>query len=257
MRRLEQFWPCLRHRSGRVIRDDLSYVGVAAWVPQSQPTSLLAMIQRSMSGPVRRDLVALPESEHEVETIATDLPKPNTVLLGDHATESNFKQLPLSRFAVIHLALHGYVDPEISDRSALVFAPESPATDDGLLQVREIRTLPINANLVTLSACNTGVGPVGEEGVENIVNAFIEAGAESVVSTLWELQDHSTAQLMTSFYAHLAHGEEKAEALRKAQLEILNSGAPPYYWAGMELDGEPDGKLFDKVRTNTQSRSGE
>lgn len=247
----------LRHRSGRVIRDDLSYVGVAAWVPQSQPTSLLAMIQRSMSGPVRRDLVALPESKHEVETIATDLPKPNTVLLGDHATESNFKQLPLSRFAVIHLALHGYVDPEISDRSALVFAPESPATDDGLLQVREIRTLPINANLVTLSACNTGVGPVGEEGVENIVNAFIEAGAESVVSTLWELQDHSTAQLMASFYAHLTQGEEKAEALRKAQLEILHSGAPPYYWAGVELDGEPDGKLFDKVRTNTQSRSGE
>ncbi len=247
----------LRHRSGQVIRDDLSYVGVAAWVPKSQPTSLIAMIQRSVSGPVRRDLVALPESAHEVETIATDLPKPNTVLLGDRATETNFKQLPLSRFAVIHLALHGYVDPEIPDRSALVFAPESAATDDGLLQVREIRTLPINANLVTLSACNTGVGPVGEEGVENIVNAFIEAGAESVVSTLWELQDHSTAQLMTSFYAHLAHGEQKAEALRKAQLEILNSGAPPYYWAGVELDGEPYGKLFDKVRKNTPSRSGE
>lgn len=247
----------LRHRSGQVTGDDLSYVGVAAWVPKSQPTSLLAMIRRSMSGPVRRELVALPESEHEVETIATDLPKPNTVLLGDRATESNFKQLPLSRFAVIHLTLHGYVDPEIPDRSALVFAPESAATDDGLLQVREIRTLPINANLVTLSACNTGVGPVGEEGVENIVNAFIEAGAESVVSTLWELQDHSTAQLMTSFYAHLGKGEEKAEALRKAQLEILNSGAPPYYWAGVELDGEPDGKLFDKVRTNTPSRSGE
>jgi CHAT domain-containing protein len=93
--------------------------------------------------------------------------------------------------------------------------------------------------------------------VENIVNAFIEAGAESVVSTLWELQDHSTAQLMTSFYAHLAHGEQKAEALREAQLEILNSGAPPYYWAGVELDGEPDGKLIDKARTNTESRSGE
>jgi CHAT domain-containing protein len=215
------------------------------------------MIQRSVSGPVRRDLVALPESEHEVETIATDLPKPNTVLVGDHATETNFKQLPLSRFSVIHLALHGYVDPEIPDRSALVFAPENAATDDGLLQVREIRTLRINANLVTLSACNTGVGPIGEEGVENIVNAFIEAGAESVVSTLWELQDHSTAQLMTSFYAHLAKGEEKAEALRKAQLEILNSGAPPYYWAGVELDGEPDGKLNDKVRTNTPPRSGE
>jgi CHAT domain-containing protein len=59
--------------------------------------------------------------------------------LGARATETNFKQLPLSQYNVIHLALHWYVDPEISDRSALVFAPENPAKDDGLLQVREIR----------------------------------------------------------------------------------------------------------------------
>jgi len=120
---------------------------------------------------------------------------------------------------VIHLALHGYVDPEIPDRSALVFAPQQQATDDGLLQIREIRNLHLNASLVTLSACNTGVGPVGEEGIANIVNAFIEAGSQSVVSTLWELEDHATAHLMTVFYNHLGHTEEKAEALRQAQLE--------------------------------------
>ena len=144
--------------------------------------------------------------------------------MGARATETNFKQLPLSQYNVIHLALHGYVDPEISDRSALVFAPENPAKNDGLLQVREIRNLRLNADLVTLSACDTGVGPVGEEGVENIVNAFVEAGAQSVVSTLWEVEDHATAQLMANFYEHLGRHEGKAEALRQAQLEMLKSG---------------------------------
>ena len=100
------------------------------------------------------------------------------------------------------------------------------ARDDGLLQVREIRGLRLNADLVTLSACDTGVGPVGEEGVENIVNAFIEAGAQSVVSTLWELQDHSTAELMANFYANLGRHEGKAEALRQAQLAMLNVRRP-------------------------------
>ena len=177
----------------------MPYVGVAAWISKPPPTTLLASIRRAVSGPERKELVALPDSRNEVETIATDLPKPSTILLGENATETAFKRLPLNQYNVIHLALHGYADPEYPDRSALVFAPESPPIDDGLLQLREIRKLPLDASLVTLSACNTGVGPVGEEGVANIVNAFIEAGAQSVVSTLWELEDHSTAQLMIDF----------------------------------------------------------
>jgi CHAT domain-containing protein len=175
--------------------------------------------------------------------------------LGAKATKTNFEQLPLGHTSVIHLALHGYVDPEIPDRSALVFAPQQPARDDGLLQIREIRNLHLNASLVTLSACNTGVGPVGEEGVANIVNAFIEAGSQSVVSTLWELEDHATAHLMTVFYDHLGRHEEKAEALRQAQLEMLKSGDPPYYWAGFVLEGDPRSSLFRAPEGNPSSRS--
>lgn len=239
----------LRHRSDHEIRGDIPYVGVAAWISKPPPTTLIANIRRTISGPERSQLVALPESRHEVETIARDLPKPSTILLGDRATETTFKHLPLSQYKVIHLALHGYVDPEIPDRSALVFAPENSAQNDGLLQVREIRTLHLNADLVTLSACDTGIGPIGEEGVENIVNAFVEAGAQSVVSTLWEVEDHATAELMTNFYANLSRQEEKAEALRQAQLTMLKSGSPPYYWAGFELDGEPNRILFDRTQT--------
>ena len=173
--------------------------------------------------------------------------------MGSQATETNFKRLPLDQYNVIHLALHGYADPEFPDRSALIFAPEAAGTDDGLLQVREIRKLRLSASLVTLSACNTGIGPVGEEGVANIVNAFIEAGGQSVVSTLWELEDHATAQLMATFYEHLSKREEKAEALRQAQLEMVSSGAPPYYWAAFELAGEPSGSLFKQTSTDIRS----
>ena len=246
----------LRHRAGETVRDDLPYLGVAAWTSKPPPTTLIAAIRRTVSGPERQELVALPESRNEVETIATDLPKPGTILLGDHATETDFKRLPLNQYNVIHLALHGYADPEFPDRSALVFAPENPPVDDGLLQVREIRRLPLNASLVTLSACNTGVGPVGEEGVANIVNAFIEAGAQSVVSTFWEVEDRATAHLMIDFYQHLGRNEGKAEALRQAQLDMLHSGAQPYYWAGFELVGEPSGSLFNGSGKVTSFRSG-
>ncbi len=96
-----------------------------------------------------------------------------------------------------------------------MFAPQSTPNpeDDGLLQVREIRRLRLNASLVTLSACNTGVGPVGAAGVANIGEAFIESGALSVVSTLWELADNPSKRFMTEFYDHLAHNEDKGEAL--------------------------------------------
>ena len=246
----------LRHRTNQTVRDELPYLGVAAWTSKPPPTTLIAAIRRTLSGPERQELVALPESRNEVETIAADLPRPDTILLGDHATETDFKRLQLNQYNVIHLALHGYADSEFPDRSALIFAPENPPLDDGLLQVREIRRLPLNASLVTLSACNTGVGPVGEEGVANIVNAFIEAGAQSVVSTFWEAEDRATAQLMIDFYQHLGRNEGKAEALRRAQLDILHSGAPPYYWAGFELVGEPSGGLFNPSVTATTSRSG-
>jgi CHAT domain-containing protein len=231
----------LRTRRGQTkTMTALPYVGVAAWTKAPDNRNV---ILRAISGPERSELIALPESKHEVESIANDLPKPSTLLLGADATETHFKGLPLSEYKVLHLALHGYADLEYPERSALVFAPQQGGRDDGLLQLREIRGLHLNASLVTLSACNTGVGPVGESGVANLVGAFVEAGAESVVSTLWELEDHSTSRLMKSFYEHLARHEEKAEALRQAQLTLQGAGYPPYYWASFELVGNPSGTI--------------
>jgi CHAT domain-containing protein len=218
----------------------LPFVGVAAW---TQNLDARNFITRAIAGPERSELTPLPNSQREVQAIATTLPKPSTILLGEDATKTHFESLPLARFNVLHLALHGYADIDYPDRSALVFAPKPSLSDDGLLQVRDIRKMHLNAKLVTLSACNTGVGPVGEAGVANLVNAFIEAGAESVVSTLWELEDHSTSRLMTEFYHHVAMHEPEAHALRDAQLQLINEKTPPYFWASFQLVGDPDTSL--------------
>jgi CHAT domain-containing protein len=221
-------------------RAELPYIGVAAWTQKADHRN---PILRAVDGPERSEFVPLPYSKAEVETIASDLPKPNTILLGADATETRFKQLSTESTEVIHLALHGYADVDYPDRSALIFAPEQNGPDDGLLQVREIRQLHIRAKLVTLSACDTGIGPVGESDVANIVNAFIEAGADSVVSTLWEVEDESTEHLMTTFYSRLALHERKVDALRSAQLDLLHQGLPPYFWAGVQIVGDPSGTL--------------
>src|SRR6185437_1624848 len=131
-------------------------------------------------------------------------------------------------------------------RAALIFAPEKQPGDDGLLQVREIQNLPLDhTDLVTLSACDTSVGRVeGQEGVSSIVYAFLYAGANSAVASLWTAEDSSTAALMKDFYRHLSAGETKSRALRSAQLDFLARGTqPPFYWASFQLIGNGAGTL--------------
>lgn len=230
----------LRDREKTTLADPFQYVGVAAWTQAGNQKSFLLRI---ISAPEIEQLQPLPESKQEVETIAHDFPLSSTVLLGADATVRRFEHLPLDQYRVLHLALHGYADLQYPDRSALVFAPERDGFDNGHLEVREIRRLHLNARLVTLSACDTGVGPVGEAGVANLVNAFIEAGAESVVSTLWTIEDQATVHLMTTFYGSLAKHDSKVESLRNAQLDLLRSNLPPYYWAGFEMVGDPAGTV--------------
>ena len=186
-------------------------------------------------------LVPLPESRNEVESIGVMMPKPSRILLGHDATKATFEALPLGNYRILHLALHGYVDPVFPDKSAIVFAPSG--NDNGRLEARDIRQLHLHADLVTLSACDTGVGPVGVSGVESVVAAFVQAGAGSVVETLWELEDHTSNKFMKAFYTHLGQGG-KAEALRQAKLDMLHAGLSPYYWASYEIVGDSEGPLF-------------
>jgi CHAT domain-containing protein len=173
-------------------------------------------------------------------------PKQTTLLLGDKATETNFKSEPLSEFRIIHFAVHGVSVPDFPDRDALILGRDPHSTDEGPLQVREIARLSLDADLVTLSACDTATGKSeGEGGITGLAEAFLLAGAKSVVGALWSVDDSATEALMKDFYAHLANGEDRASALRHAKLDYLQQmgDRPPVFWAGFTLVGDGSGAI--------------
>jgi CHAT domain-containing protein len=178
----------------------------------------------------------LPGSGEEVISAARILKGDDHLLLGSNATEAAFKSLPVAEFRVLHFAVHGIADPAFPDRAALVLGSSPASGEDGLLQVREIRDLSLHADLVTLSACETGKGKLlGEEGIASLERAFLLAGAKSVIASLWTTDDTYTIALMKRMYQHLVDGYDKGAALRQAKLDLLNDfggQALPVYWAG-------------------------
>ena len=217
-----------------------------AWIPLT--------IFRDLAELSQSRLHDLPESKEEVLTIAQIAGPQSRLLLGHDATETALKRESLSKYRVIHMAVHAIADWRYPDRSALVLASDQPP-EDGLLQVREITRMHLSADLVTLSACQTGIGPTeGEAGVISLEQAFLDAGAKSVVASLWNVEDQSTTHLMEAFYRHLATAEDKATALRNAKLEMLkaNPNSSPYYWAGFVLVGEGSAAVRLRPRAGGQ-----
>ena len=115
------------------------------------------------------------------------------------------------------------------------------AGGDGSLTVGELYNLRLNAELITLSACETGLGKVlnGDDMV-GLTRGFLYAGGKNIVSSLWEVDDAATSHLMQGFYARLKSGEAKLEALRQAQLETLAKYPHPFFWAAFGLTGRGD-----------------
>ena len=169
-------------------------------------------------------LEALPASRTEVE-MALNMAGPAAVgLLGQDATEGHFKRQPLERFGIIHLAVHAFADPRQPQRGALLFAQEKSSEEDGFLQPREIVRLPIKANLVVLSACNTTVGrSLGQEGVSNLARAFLSSGATAVLATSWSVSDTASGSLLTEFYRNLAQGRDMATCSPQCQAHVLDA----------------------------------
>lgn len=215
------------------------FLGVAPWTEADEWT--LAPIRDGAGLPT--PLQVLPASRKEVENAASALGLSTTVLFGPGATETRFKRLALDEFAVLHLALHGYADKQYPDRSALIFAPELQGPDDGQLTVREVRSIRLNAQLVTLSACGTEDGSFGEADVANIANAFIDAGSRAVIAALWNVNDDAASRLMQTMYTALGHGDSISEALRRGQIRLIQERFPPYYWASFQVSGDGSHKL--------------
>jgi CHAT domain-containing protein len=190
----------------------------------------------------------LPGSRQEVTSIAGIVPGPSKVLVDATATEANFKLQPLSNYRVVHLAVHGVASPQFPDRAALVLGNSTASREDGLLQAREIRDLDLHADLVVLSACETGNGKLlGEEGIASLERAFLLAGAKSVIASLWTADDTYTIALMKRLYQHLVGGSDKGTALQQAKLDLLKefgNQALPIYWAGFTLVGDGSTTVF-------------
>ncbi|HLO48617.1 MAG TPA: CHAT domain-containing protein, partial [Kamptonema sp.] len=161
-------------------------------------------------------LPSLPGSEKEAKAIASLLNA--QPLIGNQATENLVvQQMPNARF--IHLATHGLLDNLIGFQSSLAFAPDS--TNDGFLTAREILNLKLKAELVVLSACDTGRGRISGDGVIGLSRSFIATGVPSVIVSLWKVPDEPTADLMLSFYQNLQKTPDKAQSLRQAMLATL------------------------------------
>jgi CHAT domain-containing protein/tetratricopeptide (TPR) repeat protein len=164
------------------------------------------------------------------------------VLIGFDASESRVKSKDLRQFQYLHFAVHGILayDVPYLKEPALVLAVDPDGKEDGFLTLSEIYGLKLSADLVTLSACETGLGLsfVGE-GVIGLSRAFMNAGARAILVSLWKVSDESTALLMEEFYRFLAQGINKVEALKKAKGYLRKQGYEnPYFWAPFILIGD-------------------
>lgn len=189
-------------------------------------------------------LSSLPGTRNEVKDIAALFPASRSkVLLGKESTEEAIKREPLGRYRRLHFATHSLVDEKSPLHSAVVLTPGDGAEEDGVLEASEISRLNLDCDLVVVSACQTGRGQLlSGEGIVGLSRAFIQAGARAVVVSLWNVSDVSTGQLMKSFYQKLTEGLSNVAALRKAKLQLLNSGKPtrhPYYWSSFVMMGKP------------------
>ena len=187
----------------------------------------------------------LPETESEVKAIAQffgTAPRPPDVLLDVAANETQLHQTHLARYRYLHFATHADLPGRlqgINEPFLLLGQVANTGQDDGLLTLTKVLDLHLDAEMVVLSACVTGRGAATEgEGVVNFARAFHQAGARSVVVSLWEVASEAAEDFMRRFYGHLQAGKPKAEALALARKEIKALYPNPFFWAPFILHGE-------------------
>jgi CHAT domain-containing protein len=177
----------------------------------------------------RNNLWPLPGARREAERIAGITG--GTFSAGLQATETEFKATA-ARHGVLHLATHGLLDDRNPAYSKLVFAPADGEGEDGYLYAYELYNLRLDAELVVLSACNTGVGSIQKgEGVKSLARGFAYAGCANVLMSLWPSSDQATARIMEYFYEALAGGQGQGRRPARGQAEVPATGRP--------ADGEP------------------
>jgi CHAT domain-containing protein len=201
------------------------------------------------SGAFDAFLTPLPGAEAEVQRIARFFARDASVIVtGGSASEAAY-ELQAGQFRIVHFATHAVASDGQPLYSTLILAPDAGAGHDGFLQAYELLRTPLQANLVVLSGCETALGAEDSgQGLVGLVAAFEQAGARSVLATLWSV-DEATADVMAGFYRAMADGSSTSAALRQAKLQLLQqrvrmgkaevSLAHPFFWAPFILVGAP------------------
>lgn len=183
---------------------------------------------------------ALPEAVKEVQTISKFLG--GQEFTGKDAGEGRFKK-EVNKHSIIHLATHTVVNNSNPLFSKIILDPDGD--NDGLLHTYELYGLDLNAEMVTLSTCNSGIGSIQEgEGVMSIARGFSYAGVPNVVMSLWPVPDATTGELMHSFYGYLRQGYNKDQALQRAKIDFIDKASrltgAPFFWGGFVIAGNED-----------------
>ncbi len=160
---------------------------------------------------------------------------------GEDADEHAVKTSKLYNYKYIHFATHGFLDMQNPQLSGIALTRNTASKEDDILYGDEIYNLKLNADLVCLSACETGLGKIYKgEGIIGLTRGFLYAGAKNVMVSLWKVPDKSTSLLMTDFFRNLLQTQNNSEALRKSKLAMVKSKnySHPYYWAPFVLIGK-------------------
>jgi len=191
-------------------------------------------------------LSRLPASRDEALSIVKLAPERSLVALDFDANRRMVMSGALSNYRYLHFATHAYVDDVFPGLSwlALSLIDRKGQEQQGFLRLNDIYQLRLNADLVVLGACRTGLGKqLRGEGMVGLTRGFIYAGAPRVVVSLWDVPDRETAQIMQIFYRNLLKQNLSiGEALRRAQVEMWerSESSAPFFWAAFSLQGDPE-----------------
>ena len=199
----------------------------------TKPDSNLLDLRSFYEFKIRSRLEALPSATKEVQTLSKGFS--GLFLTGSASNEANFKK-NAANYSVIHLAMHGILHRRQAILSSLAFTETQDTLENNFLQAYEIAHLELNADLVVLSACETGYGAFEQgEGILSLARSFMYAGTPSLIVSLWQVNDQSTAILMQHLYTYLSKGYSKDHALSQAKLDYIKEAqgltAHPAFWS--------------------------
>ena len=185
----------------------------------------------------------LTETNELAKKIRQEFGNKTTILMGKDAREDHIYRFPLSEYRYLTFATHGILDktvPYIQEPALVMTQVNNPDTCDGFLTMSEVMGLDLQADVVALTACETGLGEnVSGEGVMGMGRAFQYAGARNVFVSLWSVAEASSTELTMAFFRHIKNGREPVDAIQLARREIRDRGYEhPFYWGAFILFGE-------------------